>query len=274
MSHAPSAALKRRHDAVRHACLRAGADALVVTARSNVLYLTNFTGSSAVAVVTPDRVEFITDFRYVTAVEGLQQSPQACPDLRLTVVDGTYDTTLAKLLTTLGVARVAFEAANVTVSRHNWLVGTLAAASSAPQLVPTEQVVEKIRVRKDDYELSMLRESARRLSEVTPGVFTEVRAGRTEREVALAIDGRIMAAGFERAAFDTIVASVPNAALPHAHPGERRLSENDLVVLDFGGVYRSYCSDLTRTVAVGTASGRAREVHAAVLEAHDCAIQS
>src|SRR5207237_669671 len=61
---------------------------------------------------------------------------------------------------------------------------------------------------------------------------------------------------------------------PHAHPGERRLSENDLVVLDFGGVCRSYCSDLTRTVVVGTASGRAREVHAAVLEAHDCAIRA
>jgi Xaa-Pro aminopeptidase len=101
-----------------------------------------------------------------------------------------------------------------------------------------------------------------------------VRAGRTEREVALAIDGRLMAAGFERAAFETIVAGGPNAALPHAHPGERRLGENELVVLDFGGVYRSYCSDLTRTVVVGTASARAREVHAAVLEAHDCAIQS
>jgi len=120
----------------------------------------------------------------------------------------------------------------------------------------------------------MLRESARLLSEVARGVFTEVRTGRTEREVALAIDGRIMGAGFERAAFDTIVASGPNAALPHAHPGERRLSENDLVVLDFGGVYRSYCSDLTRTVVLGPASARAREVHAAVLEAHDFAIQA
>jgi Xaa-Pro aminopeptidase len=140
--------------------------------------------------------------------------------------------------------------------------------------VPLEQTVERIRTRKDDYELSMLRESARCLSKVAEGVFKEVRAGRTEREVALAIDARIMAAGFERTAFDTIVASGPNSALPHAHPGERRLGENELVVLDFGGVYRSYCSDLTRTVVVGTASDRARAVHAAVLEAHDAAIQA
>jgi Xaa-Pro aminopeptidase len=274
MSHAPSAALKRRHEAVRAACVRASVDALIVTSRSNILYLTNFTGSSGIVVLTPDRVHFITDFRYVTAVEGLQQSPEACPDLQLTVVAGTYDATLATMLTSLGVGRVAFESANVTVSRYNWLTATLASSAGAPELVPMEQAVEYVRLRKDDYELSMLRESARRLSEVAAGVFTEVRAGRTEREVAMAIDGRILAAGFERAAFDTIVASGPNAALPHAHPGERRLSENDLVVLDFGGVYRSYCSDLTRTVVVGTASGRAREVHAAVLEAHDRAIQA
>lgn len=274
MSHAPSASLKRRHDAVRRACAQAGADALIVTSRSNILYLTNFGGSASIAIVTPDGVQFITDFRYVTAVEGLQQSAEACPDLQLTVVDGTYDGTLVKLLASLGLSRAAFEAANVTVSRHNWLTTTLARSKGAPQLVPLEQTVERIRVRKDDYELSMLRESARRLSEVANGVFSEVRQGRTEREVALAIDGRLLAAGFERVAFDTIVASGPNAALPHAHPGERRLNETDLVVLDFGGVYRSYCSDLTRTVVLGPASARAREVHAAVLEAHDLAIQA
>ena len=274
MSHAPSAALKRRHQAVRAACAREGVDALVVTSRSNILYLTNFTGSSAIVVLTPDRLHFITDFRYVTAVEGLQQTPEACPDLDLTVVDGTYDATLVKLLTSLGVARVAFEAAHVTVSRHQWLTATLARSASAINLVPVEQTVERVRLRKDDYELAMLRESARRLSEVATGVFTEVRAGRTEREVALAIDARIMAAGFERTAFETIVASGPNSALPHAHPGERRLSETDLVVLDFGGVYRSYCSDLTRTVVVGKASAKAREVYAAVLEAQNQAIHT
>src|SRR5438105_3589708 len=150
MSHAPSAALKRRHDAVRDACARASVDALIVTSRSNVLYLTNFAGSAAIAVITPDRVQFITDFRYVTAVDILQQSPNACPDLQLTVVDGSYDVTLMKLLTSLGGSRVGFEAANITVSRHHWLTATLASKSNAPQLVAMEQTVERIRLRKDD----------------------------------------------------------------------------------------------------------------------------
>ena len=274
MSHAPSVALRRRHDAVRAACGRAGVDALIVTTRSNILYLTNFSGSAAIAVVTADGIQFITDFRYVTAVEAMQQSPAACPDLQLTVVEGAYDSTLAKLLTSLGASRVGFEAAHVTVSRYNWLTATLTQQSGAPELVALENIVERLRICKDEYELSMLRQSARLLSDVARGAFGEVQRGRTERDVAQAIDRRLLAAGFERPAFDTIVASGPIAALPHAHPGERTLGENDLVVLDFGGVYRSYCSDLTRTVFLGTASDRVREVYAAVLEAHDHAIRT
>jgi Xaa-Pro aminopeptidase len=103
-------------------------------------------------------------------------------------------------------------------------------------------------------------------------VLDDVRPGRTEHEVAMAIDWGIRRGGFTKSAFDTIVAGGPNAALPHAHSGERKLTEGDLVVLDFGGVYDSYCVDLTRTVSIGRASGRAREVYTAVREAHDRAI--
>ncbi len=103
-------------------------------------------------------------------------------------------------------------------------------------------------------------------------MFAGVRAGSTEREVAWLIESRMREAGFEKPAFDTIVATGPNGALPHAKPGERRLAEGDLVVLDFGGVYDSYCVDLTRTVSVGRAGSRARQVYGAVLKAHDLAI--
>jgi Xaa-Pro aminopeptidase len=271
MSHAPSATLRRRHQLVRDAAVRHQLDALVVTSRSNITYLTNFTGSSAIAVLTPDRIHFITDFRYVTTVEAQQQAAHACPGLELVSVDGTYDATLATLAASLDAGRIGFEASHVTVSRHAWLTGALA---GKPALVPTDQLIERIRVRKDDYELETIREGARRLSEVARGAFEEIGFGRTERDIALAIDSRIRRAGFERPAFDTIVASGPQSALPHASPGERTLDESDLVVLDFGGVYDSYCVDLTRTVAVGRAGDRAREVHAAVLEAHDRAIRT
>jgi Xaa-Pro aminopeptidase len=163
----------------------------------------------------------------------------------------------------------------MTVSRRDWLVAAFGRdGRTTPALVPTEQLVERIRVRKDADEIETLRKAASLLSEVARGVFEDIVHGRTERDVALAIDNRMRSAGFERPAFETIVASGPRAALPHATPGERRLSEHDLVVLDFGGVYDSYCVDLTRTVSVGRADDRAREVHAAVLEAHDRAIRT
>lgn len=111
------------------------------------------------------------------------------------------------------------------------------------------------------------------LSDVTRQVLAFAKAGMTERELALDIDTAVRRAGFERAAFETIVASGPNAALPHARPTNRRLGEGDLVVLDFGGVHDSYCVDLTRTVIVGSASERAREVYDAVRRAHDQAVE-
>ncbi len=280
MSHAPSAALSRRHRSVRDALQALGLDALVVTSLPNILYLTNFTGSSATVVIDATQLSFITDFRYVTALADTRGTAHECPTLEVITVEGAYDPTLAGMLTAGPARRIGFEAAHLTVARHSWLQSTISNQSaisnqqSAIELVSTERIVERLRVLKDDYEIATLREAARRLSQVASGVIGDVRRGRTERDLALAIDWRLRQAGFERPAFDTIVASGPNAALPHARPGERTITEGDLVVLDFGGVYDSYCVDLTRTVSVGPASIRAREVHAAVREARARAVAS
>jgi Xaa-Pro aminopeptidase len=247
-------------------------DALVVTALPNVLYLTNFTGSSAILVATADRLTFLTDFRYATAFAEMRGSAHACPGLELELVEGSYDGALAAVLRANGAIRVGIEGAHLSVARFNWLTAALAANGSAATLVPVERLVEALRVGKDPYEIEILREAARRLSDVARAVFAEVRRGQTERALGLEIDRLIRQAGFEKPAFDTIVASGPNAALPHARPGQRTIGEGDLVVLDFGGVYDSYCVDLTRTVAVGTAGSRAREVYDAVRFAHDRAI--
>jgi Xaa-Pro aminopeptidase len=272
MASAPIDALGRRHGVVRQFLAREGLDALVVTSLPNILYLTNFSGSSAVAIVTPECLYFITDFRYVAAIEAAGHADRACPDLELVTVSGSYDETLASRLASVGT-RVGFEAAHLTVARHQWLESRLRPAwTTGPELVPTTGAVEKIRIRKDLYETTVLREAARRLSVVATEIRSEVHAGRSEREIARAIDWHIGEAGFERPAFDTIVASGPNAALPHASPGERKLTEGDLVVLDFGGVLDSYCADLTRTVSVGRADARSRDIYAAVLDAHDAAI--
>jgi Xaa-Pro aminopeptidase len=272
MSHAPSDALSRRHRYLRARTAGAQLDALVITAPPNVTYVSNFTGSSAVVVLTPDRLLFLTDSRYVTAIESTRGAAWECPDLELVTVDGSYDATLAEVIAREGFSRTGFEAAHVSVARLTWLESALATAAPSAELVPVEGWVEGRRVIKDAYEIGVLREAGRRLSDAAGRVLEDVRSGMAERDVAWLIETRLREAGFSRPAFETIVASGPNAALPHARPTERILGEGDLVVLDFGGVYDSYCVDLTRTVAVGAASSRSREVHQAVLEAHDLAI--
>ncbi len=274
MPHAPSQQLSERHRSIRDQMQARSLDALVVTALSNVTYLTNFVGSAAIVIVTMDRLLFITDFRYVTAAGALRSGPSACPSLELVTVDSSYDATLASTVVLPGLQRVGIEATNMTVARLNWLRDSLTRDGVTAELIPTEGIVERARVQKDGYELGVLRDAAHLLSDVATRIFALVGRGRTEREVALDIDWQIRTAGFERTAFDTIVASGPNAALPHARPSERKLVEGDVVVLDFGGVYDSYCVDLTRTVSVGPASARARKVHQAVLAAHDRAIRS
>jgi Xaa-Pro aminopeptidase len=271
MSHAPSPALDRRHQIVRQTLADRALDALIVTSLPNVLYLTNFTGTSAIAVLTAERLYFVTDFRYIASLATMQATPFACPNLELVTVEGSYDAALAALIETKRWARVGFEASHLTVARHDWLRTTLGDGRPV-ELVATDRVVERARVVKDAYEIDAVREAARRLSAAASDILLAVRPGQSERDVAFAIDSRMRRAGFARPAFDTIVASGPNAALPHARPGERTITEGDLVVLDFGGVYDSYCVDLTRTVSAGPASQRAREVHAAVREAHDRAV--
>src|SRR5215510_741762 len=272
MSHAPSEALSRRHAAVREQFLPSSLDALVVTSLANVNYLTNFSGSAAVLVLTADVAYFFTDSRYITTVLQNQSTTCACPGFELVVVEGSYDAAIAHALAMRALPRVGFEAAHLTVNRLHWLERTLTSVGARVELVATEGIVEGCRVVKDEYEISVLTEAGRCLSEAAREVLETVQRGMTEREMAFAIERLMHEAGFSRPAFETIVASGPNAALPHARPTERKLAEGDLVVLDFGGVYDSYCVDLTRTVAVGKASARVREVYDAVRAAHDDAV--
>jgi len=274
--------LAARHAKLRDQ-LRAGAlDALVVTHLPNLFYLTNFSGTAGIAVVTGTRLHLIVDFRYLAAVKALTNSPYACPDVDVVPVDRSYDESLVDLLARLNLGRIGIEGSNLTVARCHRLAASLHASvqvgKSAPApngartLVSTDDLVERLRMVKDSHEIEMLRRGGQLLSGVARDVIHDAQPGMTEQELAAKIDWRIKSAGFERCSFETIVASGPNAALPHAHAGERALAAGDLVVLDFGGVYGGYCVDLTRTVALGRPDAEMRRVYDAVLEAQNAAI--
>ena len=269
--------LSGRHARVAEAIAAAGVDALVIVNSSNIRYLTGFSGTAGVLVATAGCLYLLADFRYSAAVARLVRDGIAPPALLPVSLEGSsgYDRRLAELVATEGWSRVGFEDAHVSVQRARQWGELLTAAGATAALVGVTDAVEWPRLVKDASEIETLREAGRLLSAVTADVLdTVIRAGRTELEMAADIDWRVKRAGFEKPAFETIVASGPNSALPHARPTDRRAAYGDLVVVDFGGMLRGYAVDLTRTVGLGTVPDECRRIYEAVLEAQQAAIDA
>lgn len=256
---------------VRERIATLGLDGLFVTHLPNVFYLTGLRATAAAVVLEPHQVTLVTDARYITTARALAESTASPSGLEVVQVKGSYDETVRDQLCRPTPVRVGVEADSLSLKRWQWLRDRLAGKVT---LVSTEGVVEAIRIVKDAGETECLRTAGRMLAEVVGFALSFVRVGRTEREIAADIERQLAVVGFEDRAFETIVASGPRSALPHARPGARRLSDGDLVVLDFGGVYDGYCVDLTRTACVGRASDQATRLHAAVLAAQTAAIAS
>lgn len=265
----PADVLGVRLERLRQLLTARDLDGLLVTDLANISYLTGFFASAAVVVVHPDGLTLVGDSRYA---EALAARSRECPFLRTVELSAgvSYDEAVVDELRSLGGLRLGFESAHVSVARHRFLAGAVA-TGTGPALEATDGLVEQLRVQKDAWELERLREGAERLSTVAKRILSNALAGRTESEVAGGIDLALRQAGFERPAFDTIVAAGPHAALPHARPGTRRIEAGELVVLDFGGVLDGYCTDLTRTVTAGPGGPRERRLIEHVVEAQAAA---
>jgi Xaa-Pro aminopeptidase len=247
-------------------------DALVVTHLPNVFYLTGFAGSAGTVVLSGTGLSILVDGRYREALAD--RVFENHDGLRVKVVPpggGSAEESLLAMLAEAGHGRVGFEAAHLSVARHQALE-RLISSKSALELLPTEGLVESLRLRKDPYEQATLREAGRRLSAIMQGVLADLGPGMREWDVAARLEAGLRRAGFARSAFDTIVASGANSAMPHHRAAERCLTPGDLVVLDFGGVYNGYCVDLSRTVSIGEPTAEAVQLHTAVSRAQAAAI--
>jgi len=226
----------------------AGADALLVTALANVRYLTGFSGSAGTLLVTGSGALLVTDGRYRTqAAEQLTAAGHA-GTVELCVGGlQTQRDALAALARSGGVARLGLEADHVTWSAQRRWAEDLAPA----QPIPTSRVVELLRQVKDRGELARMARAAAIADAALGEVLPLLSRGSREDEVALALDTAMRRLGAEDRAFETIVASGPNAAKPHARPTKRTIVEGDPVVVDFGAIFEGYRSDMTRTFCVG-----------------------
>lgn len=250
---------------VRARLSEAGADVFVVTDLNNVRYLTGFAGSAGILVVTATAGHLLIDGRYEEIVREGQGAGVIAPNNVIRVKK--YDPTLIETLAAGGWQRLAFEGDHTTVAQYGrWVQGLPGVTCT-----PVYDWVEAGRITKDDRELAILRRAAVLLSGVACALSQWVAVGKSEREVAGDIDTALRRAGFEKPAFDTIVATGPNSAFPHARPTDRTIRNGDLVLLDFGGVLEGYCVDLTRMAGAGRVEANSHSVYRAVRLALDAA---
>ncbi len=244
----------------------AGVDALLVSELDNVRYLTGYTGSNGIALLGAQTRAFISDFRYLQqAAEEVHDSferrtapaPQALVEL---IPDALPPEEL----------RLGFEADHVSVNQHERLRQEL---PPRVELVATSALVETLRAVKDQEEISRIRAATQLADASFERLLRDGLVGRTEREVALALECDMRERGAPRVSFETIVAAGPHGSLPHAQPRDVQIRAGDLVVIDWGAELEGYCSDCTRTIAAGEVDHEAREVYELVLDAQLTGLQ-
>jgi Xaa-Pro aminopeptidase len=245
----------------------AGCDALLVTNMTNIRYLTGFTGSAALLLVTPRGLVFVTDGRYRDQAAG----QLAGAGVTAAVEIGRTSDEQRAILTgaAAGVPRLGLEADAVTWAQQRryaseWFAGA--------ELVATEGLVEDLRLVKDAGEVARIAAACALADAALAAVRHRLGEGATEAEVALELEWQMRRLGAEGPSFDTIVASGTNGAMPHHRAGDRRITEGDLVVVDFGALVDGYHSDMTRTFMVGEPSDTQRRMYDAVHAAQSAGV--
>ncbi|GAA1515855.1 Xaa-Pro peptidase family protein [Sphaerisporangium rubeum] len=222
-------------------------DALLVTRGVNVRYLTGLVSSNAAVLVREDGSAVLaTDSRYVETAE------RVCPDVEI-----VRRRDVAAALVTRA-ARPGVEAHDMSVAAFRDL---------GEHVAVTGRLVEAVRVVKDEQEIEALRTACELTDRAFAGVVETITPGMTERQIARALEIRMMELGADKPAFDSIVASGPNGSVPHHSPGDRPVARGDLITMDFGALHDGYHADMTRTVALGPVADWQRELYELVAAA-------
>lgn len=233
-------------------------DGLLLTSRYSRHYGAEYDIAEGVAIVTKKGCRYFTDSRYIEAAEkGIQGFEVLVIDR-----DHPYKNRINDAIADFGVTALGFEEDYLTVSEFMGYEKNLNA-----KLVPMNSKISGFRQIKEEYELDRMRKA----QDITDAAFTEVlgriREGMTEKELAAELIYCLLKNGGEGLSFEPIVVSGPNTSLPHGVPGDRKLQSGDFITMDFGVLYQGYCSDMTRTIALGYATEEMKTVYNTVLQA-------
>ena len=246
-----------RQAALRRRLGELGLDALLVSHVPNIRYLTGFSGSAGLLVITSSRTTLITDARYA------EQAPEETRTAAEVLVEprSVWERARSTLSEAPGL-RFGFEREHLTVRDAERLAGL-----DSAEPVPSTELVESLRIVKDPCEVAAIAAAAELAHSALDELLPTLRVGETEREIAARLEALLRSHGSEWHPFQTIVASGPRSALPHARAGDRPVASGEWLLLDFGAQYLGYCADITRTLILGTADARQREVYGVVREA-------
>ncbi len=239
------------------------ASAFVVTALPNIRYLTGFTGSNAMLLLTSDRSLLLTDPRY-------QTQSQAEADCEVRISKRALAKELGALVGRMRLKSVAVEQNRISFHEFSYLQSALPKV----KLRPVANAVEKLREIKTETEIATIRTAVQLNSEALQQTLRAFQPQMTEVDVAAEIEYRMRRLGADGTAFDTIVASGPRTALPHAHPTDGPVQSDQLLLIDMGARVAGYCSDMTRVYAIGKLRSKARRIYRAVLEAQLAALDA
>lgn len=235
-----------------------GLDAILLTSEANCYYATGFMGEG-IALVTRRGSWYFTDSRYTEAADKAIGDAAV---IREVSRERPFSALINEALAASGAEKVGFEDQRMTVAEHAVYSEKLHCT-----LTPASSLMTELRGSKDEEELSCMTAAQRIAEGALEQILKEIRPGMTEKEIAARLNYLMVSAGAEKTSFDTIVASGPNGSMPHAVPGMRKVREGDFITMDFGCVYKGYCSDMTRTVALGRPSDEMRNVYDIVLQA-------
>ena len=240
-------------------------DAMIVKDMANVRYLSDYTNDTGELLLFADGSAYLmTDFRFL-----IQARLEAADCEVLDVAGTSYAELTGKLLDKHGAKRVAFERDAVRYSEFEAFRN-----ACSQELVPVDNVLIALRKVKTAEELRRLRRAEQIGDEAYARILSDLKPGVTELEIAAKLTYYMCEAGASGNSFPPIVASGVNSSMPHAMPGTRRLQDGDFVTMDFGCIYEGYCSDMTRTVVLGRASDRQREIYETVLAAQKATLEA
>jgi len=261
--------LKVRQNNVRDALKELKLDGLLLTHPPDLAYLTNFTGEDSVGLITEKDFCLVTDFRYQ------EQAELEAGWLKQTLREGKMSDAVAKLLAGLKLPRIGFEANFITFGQVHAIDKAVKEIEGAPavDLVPLEDVMSTIRKVKDDHEIDLIRKSVGVAEEAFEAIRSEITEGQTENYMAGLLVLELRSRGASNSSFPVIVAAGANSSLPHYRPGEALVARDQPLLIDWGALYKGYCSDLTRTLMIGRVSSRMKQIYKTVLEAQQAAIK-